>query len=79
MVTYPVARLGNEARFEPDGSGFRRGAQAEPTPYDASVAKLLWARWHRDLGETAMAVLGPAGIVASGSEADSEAEPEIAQ
>ncbi|MFX0574046.1 acyl-CoA dehydrogenase family protein [Nocardia nepalensis] len=30
----------------------------------ASVSKLLWANWHRDLGELAMAVLGPAGLVA---------------
>ncbi|WP_054816608.1 acyl-CoA dehydrogenase family protein [Nocardia arizonensis] len=30
----------------------------------ASVAKLLWANWHRGLGELAMAVLGPAGLVA---------------
>ena len=30
----------------------------------ASVSKLLWANWHRGLGELAMAVLGPAGLVA---------------
>lgn len=30
----------------------------------ASVAKLLWANWHRGLGELAMAVLGPSGLVA---------------
>lgn len=29
---------------------------------DPSVAKLLWSRWHRDLGETAMRVLGVAGL-----------------
>ncbi|WP_328528269.1 acyl-CoA dehydrogenase family protein [Nocardioides sp. NBC_00368] len=29
---------------------------------EASVSKLLWARWHRDLGELAMDVLGPAGL-----------------
>ncbi len=32
----------------------------------ASVVKLLWSRWHRDLGELAMDVLGPAGLVAQG-------------
>jgi alkylation response protein AidB-like acyl-CoA dehydrogenase len=37
------------------------GAQA-----DASVVKLLWSRWHRDLGELAMQVLGPASMVAPG-------------
>lgn len=30
----------------------------------ASVSKLLWANWHRDLGELAMAVLGAPGLVA---------------
>lgn len=29
----------------------------------AEVAKLLWARWHRDLGELAMKVRGAAGLV----------------
>jgi alkylation response protein AidB-like acyl-CoA dehydrogenase len=32
----------------------------------ASVVKLLWSRWHRDLGELAMDVLGPASMVAQG-------------
>jgi hypothetical protein len=27
------------------------------------VAKLLWAHWHRDLGELAMRLRGPAGMV----------------
>ncbi|MCM6772881.1 acyl-CoA dehydrogenase family protein [Nocardia sp. CDC159] len=30
----------------------------------ASVSKLLWANWHRDLGELAMAVLGAPGLIA---------------
>ena len=30
----------------------------------ASVVKLLWSRWHRDLGELAMEVLGPASMLA---------------
>ncbi|MEU6138397.1 acyl-CoA dehydrogenase family protein [Nocardioides sp. NPDC047086] len=29
---------------------------------EASVSKLLWARWHRDLGELAMDVIGLAGL-----------------
>lgn len=33
---------------------------------EASVAKLLWARWHRDLGELAMAVRGARGLVHDG-------------
>ncbi|MFI6997337.1 acyl-CoA dehydrogenase family protein [Nocardia sp. NPDC050175] len=40
-----------------EGAGVDDGGQA-------SVAKLLWANWHRGLGELAMAVLGPAGMVA---------------
>lgn len=36
----------------------------------ASVAKLLWANWHRGLGELAMAVLGPAGLVAGADDLD---------
>ncbi|MEV0357240.1 acyl-CoA dehydrogenase family protein [Nocardia sp. NPDC050697] len=31
----------------------------------ASVGKLLWANWHRSLGELAMAVRGPAGLLAA--------------
>jgi alkylation response protein AidB-like acyl-CoA dehydrogenase len=34
---------------------------------DASVVKLLWARWHRELGELAMAVRGASGLVAQGA------------
>ena len=30
----------------------------------ASVSKLLWANWHRDLGELAMAVQGAPGLIA---------------
>jgi alkylation response protein AidB-like acyl-CoA dehydrogenase len=37
-------------------------ADGAPGP-EASIAKLAWARWHRDLGELAMDVLGPAGTV----------------
>ncbi|WP_378742609.1 acyl-CoA dehydrogenase family protein [Nocardia brasiliensis] len=40
-----------------EGAGVDDGGQA-------SVAKLLWANWHRGLGELAMAVLGPSGLVA---------------
>jgi alkylation response protein AidB-like acyl-CoA dehydrogenase len=31
---------------------------------EASVAKLLWAHWHRDLGELAMEVAGPPSMIA---------------
>ncbi|GAA2824622.1 acyl-CoA dehydrogenase family protein [Crossiella cryophila] len=32
--------------------------------FEASVAKLCWSRWHRGLGELAMAVRGAAGLTA---------------
>jgi alkylation response protein AidB-like acyl-CoA dehydrogenase len=40
------------------GSGSAAGAEA-------SVAKLLWARWHKELGELAMDVRGAEGMVAA--------------
>lgn len=39
-------------------------------PGDDSVSKLLWANWHRDLGELAMAVKGRRGLVLDGGEFD---------
>jgi alkylation response protein AidB-like acyl-CoA dehydrogenase len=32
----------------------------------ASVVKLLWSRWHRDLGELAVDILGPRSMLAQG-------------
>lgn len=40
-----------------------RGLSAD-TPGGDSIFKLVWANWHRRLGEVAMDVLGPAGLVA---------------
>ncbi len=45
-------------------------AAAAGTQAEASVVKLLWSRWHRDLGELAMRILGPASTVAQGSPYD---------
>ncbi|WP_067467199.1 acyl-CoA dehydrogenase family protein [Nocardia amamiensis] len=42
-----------------------QGAGLDDGGGQASVAKLLWANWHRGLGELAMAVLGARGLVAS--------------
>ncbi len=39
-------------------------------PGDDSVSKLLWATWHRDLGELAMAIEGRTGLVLDGGEYD---------
>ena len=46
-----------------EGNGADDGGQA-------SVAKLLWANWHRGLGELAMAVRGAAGLVAEDGDLD---------
>ncbi|EON23784.1 MULTISPECIES: acyl-CoA dehydrogenase family protein [Nocardioides] len=44
---------------------------ADPAPGAESIAKLVWANWHRDLGELAMAIAGPAGLQAGpGRDAD---------
>ncbi|KPM52210.1 acyl-CoA dehydrogenase [Frankia sp. R43] len=37
-------------------------ASSSVSSASASVSKLLWGRWHRDLGELAMAVRGAAGL-----------------
>ena len=42
------------------------GSDADAAAGGASVVKLLWSKWHRDLGELAMDVLGPASLVAQG-------------
>jgi alkylation response protein AidB-like acyl-CoA dehydrogenase len=39
-------------------------------PGQDNVSKLLWANWHRDLGEIAMDVQGKAGLVLTGGDFD---------
>ncbi len=39
-------------------------------PGQDNVSKLLWATWHRDLGELAMDIVGKAGLVAKDGEFD---------
>jgi len=41
-----------------------RTLSEEQAPQQASIAKLLWATWHRTLGEIAMDVLGAGGLEA---------------
>jgi alkylation response protein AidB-like acyl-CoA dehydrogenase len=41
-------------------------AAAASVNVSASVVKLLWSSWHRDLGQLAMDVLGPASLLAQG-------------
>jgi alkylation response protein AidB-like acyl-CoA dehydrogenase len=40
--------------------------ETDPAAGGASAVKLIWSRWHRDLGELAMDILGPASMLAQG-------------
>ena len=42
------------------------GSTDQAVPAGDSVVKLLWSRWHRELGELAMEVLGPSSMIAQG-------------
>jgi len=42
------------------------GIDGPVAPPEASISKLYWASWHRRLGELAIDVLGPAGVVTGG-------------
>ena len=46
------------------------GGAAGATGAEASVMKLLWSRWHQELGELAMEVLGAPSMVARGAPYD---------
>ena len=35
---------------------------------ESSIGKLYWSEWHRDLGELAMEILGPAGQIVAGAD-----------
>jgi alkylation response protein AidB-like acyl-CoA dehydrogenase len=45
-------------------SGVEGGADSAAGGGAASIFKLAWANWHKRLGEVAMDVLGPAGLLA---------------
>ena len=49
---------------------FALATMDDELPGQDSVSKLLWANWHRDLGELAMAVKGRAGLELAGGEFD---------
>lgn len=49
---------------------FALATMDEELPGQDSVAKLLWATWHRDLGELAMDIKGKTGLVLDGGEYD---------
>ena len=42
------------------------GFDGPVAPPEASIIKLFWATWHRRLGELALDIRGPAGVVAEG-------------
>jgi alkylation response protein AidB-like acyl-CoA dehydrogenase len=42
------------------------GVDGPVAPPEASISKLFWASWHRDLGELAMDILGTGATVADG-------------
>jgi alkylation response protein AidB-like acyl-CoA dehydrogenase len=42
------------------------GYDGPVAPPEASIIKLYWATWHRDLGELAVDILGLSGLVADG-------------
>ncbi len=46
------------------------GSTDQAVPAGDSVVKLLWSRWHRELGELAMEILGPPSMIAQGSPYD---------
>jgi alkylation response protein AidB-like acyl-CoA dehydrogenase len=46
------------------------GAPSQVSAGAASVAKLFWARWHRNLGELALQVEGAGGLLAAGAPYD---------
>ena len=49
---------------------FAMATMDDELPGQDSVSKLLWANWHRDLGELAMAIKGKAGLVLDGNDFD---------
>jgi alkylation response protein AidB-like acyl-CoA dehydrogenase len=42
------------------------GIEGPVAPPEASIMKLYWASWHRRMGELAIDVMGPAGVVTEG-------------
>ncbi|RMI28276.1 acyl-CoA dehydrogenase family protein [Nocardia stercoris] len=50
-------------------AGATEGA-ASGTANSAPISKLLWAHWHRNVGELAMDVLGPAGLLSPEGDLD---------
>src|SRR6201993_682243 len=62
-----VSTLGQQIVYARELSGIAELAQRNGQD---NVSKLLWANWHRDLGELAMEVMGKAGMVAPDGDFD---------
>jgi alkylation response protein AidB-like acyl-CoA dehydrogenase len=55
------------------------GIEGPVAPPEASISKLFWATWHRDLGELAMDVLGTEATVGLGSPYDLNSPYELSE
>ena len=66
----PPLRLPGGLPPEPPAPGRRSAPRVEDSGAAASVLKLLWSRWHQELGELAMDVLGAPSLLARGAPYD---------
>ncbi len=69
MAAGTEAEAGPQAGSGRGGAG-TRGESGPGTAAVASVSKLLWSRWHQELGELAMDVIGASSMVARGEPYD---------
>ncbi|NLA37274.1 MAG: acyl-CoA dehydrogenase, partial [Actinobacteria bacterium] len=72
MRSYALATMDDETRPTPSQSNpvTSGGWVGDIGAGQDSVSKLLWANWHRDLGELAIAIKGTGGLVLDGDEFD---------
>jgi alkylation response protein AidB-like acyl-CoA dehydrogenase len=66
----PPLRLPGGLPPEPPAPGRRSAPRIAEPGAAASVLKLLWSRWHQELGELAMDVLGAPSLLARGAPYD---------
>ena len=60
----------------PAPNGAPMSARGVPGP-EASISKLFWGTWHRDLGNLAVDVLGADALVAAGAPYELNAEQRL--
>lgn len=72
MRSYALATMDDESRSsQPQSSpATSSGWVGDIKVGQDSVSKLLWANWHRDLGELAMTIKGAGGLVLDGDDFD---------